>query len=54
MNKKEYTYKGETLGVREWARRLGMKTHTMELRYDSGWLAEEAIETPVRSSKLKV
>ena len=40
------TWKGETLSVSAWARKLGMKKETLAYRLRSGWSIEEVLSTP--------
>jgi hypothetical protein len=42
------TYRGETLGVGEWARRLGINRHTIYNRLRYGWTSEEIFSTKGR------
>lgn len=42
---KTYTYKGETLTLKEWAVRLGMEWKVLRSRLDRKWSVEKAFET---------
>jgi len=43
------TYRGVTLTMAEWARRLGMNIQTLHMRLTSaGWSVEKALSTPVK------
>ena len=41
------TYKGETLSIRDWAKRLGMHRGTLSLRLHRGLSIEEALTRPL-------
>lgn len=41
----EISYRGETLCVTEWARRLGTRDTTIARRLESGWSVSETLET---------
>lgn len=43
------TFRGQTLCVTEWARRLGMPSGTLWARFKHGWSTERAMSTPVHS-----
>lgn len=45
---KNYTYKGETLTLKEWAVRLGMDYKVLRNRLDHKWPVERAFETKGR------
>lgn len=45
------TYGGETLTIDQWAKRKGMRFHTLQTRIGNGWTVERALNTPVRSYK---
>lgn len=45
------TYKGETLNVTDWAKKLGIKRITLYRRLDKGWSVEEALSTPIDERK---
>lgn len=48
-------YKGETLTIAEWARRVGISYMTLRGRIDTlKWTIEEAMETPCNESGLYV
>lgn len=40
------TYKGETLTIHRWARRLGLTPQTLWSRYNLGWSDERIVTTP--------
>lgn len=40
------TYNGETYGLREWARRIGITHGTLSARLARGWSLEKALTTP--------
>lgn len=42
------THEGETLGVREWSRRLGLSHQLILKRLASGWDVGRALTTPAR------
>lgn len=45
------TYRGETLPLHAWAKRLKMRRETLWMRIvERGWTAERAIETPLKKS----
>lgn len=45
-------WRGESLTVYEWARRMGMKPHTIWARlFRLGWNVEQALTTPVRAMR---
>lgn len=43
------TYKGETLSISRWARRLGVSRTALSNRYAKGWSHERIIETPTKN-----
>jgi len=43
-------YKGETLSISRWARKLGVGRSTLATRYTRGWSHERIIETPVKNA----
>ena len=45
------TYKGESMCVVDWAKRLGIKPDTLFMRLHRGWSVERAFETPVRDCR---
>jgi hypothetical protein len=47
------TWHGETLCITDWASRLGINQQTLSARLTRGWSAEEALSTPVGSSRRK-
>jgi hypothetical protein len=42
------TYAGETLTIKEWSERTGIKWHTLHSRFDAGWTPERALASPSR------
>ena len=49
MNRNVFvTYKGETLCLADWARRLHLTPGAVTLRIKSGWSPERAVSTPAR------
>ena len=42
------TFKGETLGMSEWARRLGIYPSTLTMRLQHGWSVQRALSTPLK------
>lgn len=44
------TYKGETLPLSAWARRVGINKATLDHRITEGWTVEDALERPVRDA----
>lgn len=52
MARIKHTYKGQTLGIGEWAKILNVKTRLLCTRiYRDGWTLEEAFTTKVRNRK---
>ena len=47
------TYKGETLTISQWAKKLNIKEKTLSGRFCNGWSIEKAIETPVKKRNKK-
>lgn len=43
------TFRGDTLTVAEWARRLGLLKSTIRGRLKAGWIVEDALSVPVRA-----
>lgn len=43
------TYKGVTMNVTQWAKKLGMKPHSLQSRLYLGWSIERALTTPIKS-----
>lgn len=39
-------FRGETLCIAEWARRLGIKPRAIQMRLAQGWSTEQALGTP--------
>lgn len=50
-NTKFLTFKGETLCVSHWARRLGIRQDTLSWRIRSGWPVKKALTTPIKEHK---
>ena len=46
------TYGGVTMGVFQWARKLGIKPATLKNRLRIGWSAEKALTTPIAEKNL--
>ncbi len=44
-------FRGETLSLTDWAKRNGMRPHTLYYRIKAGWSFERAISTPVEKRK---
>lgn len=42
-----YTYKGVSLPLRGWAKRLGTYPHVLEARLVSGWSVQKTLATPI-------
>lgn len=42
------TFNGETLGIPQWAERLGVDRHTIVNRLKNGWTEEDAVSKPSR------
>lgn len=51
-NSKLLTYKGETLTVAQWAKRLGTSYDVLRSRLRYGWSIEKVLETPVKKNSL--
>lgn len=48
-NNKRYEFQGESLTVREWAKRYGMNSITLETRINRhGWPIEKALSEPIK------
>ncbi len=47
-NNKTITYRGETLTLADWSRRLGVAHSGLYYRFNSGWSHDEIIETPFK------
>lgn len=47
------TYRGETLCLTEWARRLGMNRGAIQKRLHKGWSVEDALTTPALPRELR-
>ena len=47
------THNGETMCMKDWARRLGISYITLGGRIRSGWPVEKALTTPVASKKFR-
>lgn len=48
------TFEGITLNIGEWADKLGINRQALYKRFRSGWNAEKAFKTPVRTSSLNL
>lgn len=46
------TYKGETLTLSEWARKVGLKRKTLDRRLERGWSLEDALTQPLEKKGL--
>jgi hypothetical protein len=44
-------FRGETLPLAEWSRRLGIKYHTLCTRFRLGWTVEAAFTVPLQKSR---
>lgn len=53
-NNRLITFKGETLCLTEWARRLNCSHETLHSRLKNGWELERALTQPVRQLRKKV
>jgi len=42
------TYNDETMCIKDWAKKVGMKYETLIRRINTGWPIEKALTTPVR------
>lgn len=51
LKQKLITYKGITLNMSEWERKMGLKEKTISRRLKRGWTVEQAIETPIKKDK---
>ena len=47
------TYNGETLTISQWARKIGLKPSTLNVRIRSGWSIEKALTTPLQKNQYK-
>jgi len=48
------TYKGKSMTISQWARKIGLSPNTLERRINKyGWTTEEAITTPLRGNRFK-
>lgn len=47
---KKITFNGETLNLRDWPARLGIKEQTLQSRFRYGWSVEKAFTEPVQQS----
>ena len=52
-NNRWLTYKGETLILADWAKRVGVKPTTLWLRLEKGWSVEDTLTVPIRKRKTK-
>lgn len=48
-NNRRITFRGETLTVAQWARRVGMRIGTLHHRLQHGWGEEQALTAPVKA-----
>jgi hypothetical protein len=46
-NNHPLTFRGETLNINQWARRLGVKRELIKTRLKIGWSVEDALTKPV-------
>ncbi len=46
--KVQYVHNGEALTIAEWAKRTGLKDHTIRSRLKSDWSIEAALTTPLK------
>lgn len=53
MKGKKYRYKGESLTVGEWAKRIGVSPAVLGMRLHSGWTIARALTEPVVPRKRK-
>ncbi len=53
MKGKKYRYKGESLTVGEWAKRIGVSPAVLGMRIHSGWTIARALTEPVVPRKRK-
>lgn len=44
------TYKGETLTVTEWSKRVGITNKTLFMRLKAGWSIEKTLEWPIHGN----
>ena len=51
LKQKLITYKGITLNMSEWERKMELKEKTISRRLKRGWTVEQAIETPIKKDK---
>lgn len=51
VSNRRYTYNGETMILKDWARRVGIRYLTLHHRLELGWDFETAITKPVRPLK---
>lgn len=47
------TYNGETLTISQWARKVGLKPHTLSARIRSGWDIERALTTRLMKNQYR-
>lgn len=48
---KYYTYNGETLNIKEWSIKTGIKERTLKYRKSKGWSIKDMLETPTHNTK---
>ena len=44
-------YKGESLNITQWSKRIGINPETLRVRMTNGWTNEEIIETPLQEKQ---
>lgn len=47
------TYEGQTKTLMQWAKSLKMRFTTLQMRLNSGWTVEKALNTPVKNYKFR-
>lgn len=48
-----YEYDGKSLSIEDWSKEVGIKANTIAKRLEYGWTIEEALTTPVDTSKYR-
>lgn len=51
-NSRKITFNGETLTIYGWAKRLGISTNCLYLRFNYGWPVEKALTAPPKRKKV--
>jgi len=51
---RKLTYRGETLSVAEWSRKIGLKDKTIYMRLNAGWPVEKVLERPLQQQLLAI